>query len=219
MKKIIIVTILSMVSMGIFAKDTKEQKFWKWFVKNEPSIFEFEKNQEAVFDSISEKLNAYREDLVFEFSAIENGKREFVISADGLRELFPAVELLAGAAPALERWNVTAYRPRMKDYESIDLNYAGKQFSPSNIWVYSRVEDGSFDVIIYHPEYEEEDRNLFVSGSYILLDTALGEYDVVTGLRYIDHQRLPENPEGNGLIPFSELRAVFDEYKSKKANQ
>jgi hypothetical protein len=219
MKKIIIVTILSMVSMGIFAKDTKEDKFWKWFVKNEPSMFDFEKNQEAVFDSISEKLNVYREGLVFEFSSIKNGKREFVISADGLIELFPAVELLVGSAPALERWKVIAYRPRMKDYENLDLNYAGKQFSPSNIWVYSRVEDGGFDVIIYHPEYQEKDRNFFVSGTYILLDTALGEYDVVTGLRYIDHQRLPENPEDNGLIPFSELRTVFDEYRSKKTNQ
>lgn len=202
--------------MGTFAKESKEERFWRWFQINEMEIFEFEKNQEAIFDEISRNLNLYKEDLVFEFSMAKEGKREFVISADGIKELFPAVRDLAGAAPKLKRWDIIAYRPRMENYAGMELAYAGKDFSPANLWIYYRVQDGNFDLIIYHPEFSEKDRNLFVSGTYILLDTALGEYDVTTGIRYIDHQELPKNPEEMGLIPFSELRSVFDKYKSNR---
>lgn len=215
MKKLIIFTMLSCLSMGIFAKESKEDKFWTWFQKNEDKIFEFEKDQESIFDEISAKLNAYKSDVVFEFSMVKDGKREFVISADGLKDNLSAVEKLASAAPKMKRWEVIAFRPRMNDYAEMELVYAGKDLSPAKLWIYYRVKDGHFDLIIYHPEFTEEEKNLFVSGSYILLDTAIGEYDVVTGIRYIDHQRLPENPQEIGLIPFSELREVFDAYKSK----
>lgn len=202
--------------MGLFAKNAHEEKFWKWFTQNEPSIFDFEKNQERIFNQISGKLSLYHKDIVFEFSRIENGKREFVISADGIKDTFPAVVSLVNAAPEYSRWEIIAFRPRMKEYAEMELNYAGKDFSPSNIWLYYRVKDGHFDLIIYHPEYTDEEKDHFVSAAYILLDTALGEYDVTTGIRYIDHRRLPVNPAENGLIPFSELRTVFDDYKSKK---
>jgi len=204
-----------MMPMGLFAKETGEQIFWKWFQKNESKIYQFEKNREQILDEISEQLSKYKEGVVFEISQEQNGKREFILSADGLKELFPAVQVLKAAAPRLERWSIVAFRPRMNDYASFKLDYAGKEFDPANIWIYHRIQDGYFDLIIYQPEYTEEERNAFISGAYILLDMALGEYDVVTGIRYIDHQRLPERPEAEGLKPFSELRQIFDEYKAK----
>jgi hypothetical protein len=204
------------ISMGIFAKETGEKGFWKWFQKNESTIFQSEINQKQVLDNISEHLSKYKEGLVFEISQENNGKREFIISADGLKELFPAVESLKVAAPRLERWSIVAFRPRMKDYATFKLDYAGKKFDPEEIWIYPRIREGHFDLIIYHPLFAEKERNSYVSGAYILLDMALGEYDVVTGIRYIDHQKLPNNPESEGLKPFSELRKVFDDYKAKK---
>lgn len=215
MNKLITLTILSMVSMGLFAKETKEQKFWQWFENNQSTIFEFESNQESVFDSISENLNSYQEDLMFEISHVHDGKREFIISADGISDLFPAVEALKNSAPKFENWTIISFRPRMNDYASFKLNYAGKELDPSKVWVYTRVKNGKFDLIVYHPEYTDEEKNIFVSASYILLDMALGEYDVVKGIRYIDHQKLPENPEEIGLKPFSELRKIFDNFKSQ----
>ncbi len=215
MKKLITFVTLVMIPMTLFAKETGEQRFWKWFKKNELKIYQFEKNQEPVLDEISEQLSKYKEGVVFEISEERNGKREFIISADGLKELFPAVEALKAAAPLLEKWSIIAFRPRMEDYSKFKLDYAGKEFDPANIWIYYRIQDGYFDLIIYHPEYSEAERNAFISGAYILLDMALGEYDVVTGIRYIDHQILPDNPEAEGLKPFSILREIFDEYKTK----
>lgn len=216
MKKILTITMLVMIPMGLFAKETEEQKFWKWFQKNEPKIYQFENDQESVLDEITEELSKYKEGVVFEISQEQSGKREFIISADGLEELFPAVKALKEAAPSFEKWSIVAFRPRMEDYARFKLDYAGKEFDPANIWIYHRIQDGCFDLIIYYPEYADEERNAYISGAYILLDMALGEYDVVTGIRYIDHQRLPEKPEAEGLKPFSELRRIFDEYKANR---
>jgi hypothetical protein len=201
--------------MGLFAKDTEEEKFWKWFKENETRIFEFEKDQKPIFDEISDKLSKYQDGLVFEFSSIKDAKREFVLSADGIKEIFPAVRKLTNAAPKFKKWTIIAFRPRMDDYTRFKLEYGKKIMDPKELWIHHRIEDGNFDLIVYHPDYVEEDRNAYVSCTYILLDMALGEYDVTTGIRYIDHQKLPENPSEEGLKPFSELRAAFDNYKKK----
>jgi len=199
-------------------QENKEQQFWKWFEKNESNIFHFEDNMEAVFNDISKHLAEYKEGVVFEISQEVNGKRDFIISADGVKELFSPVESLKAVAPKFERWSIVAFRPRMNDYSKMKLEYEGKEFDPSEIWIYTRIEDGHFDLIVYHPEYSDEERNAFISGTYLLLDMALGEYDVVMGIRFIDHQKLPENPQEEGLKPFSELRNIFDEYKAKNGN-
>ncbi|HEU4479528.1 MAG TPA: hypothetical protein VFR80_13500 [Pyrinomonadaceae bacterium] len=193
-------------------KKTKEEVFWNWFEKSESRLFQLETDQEAILDEISGALTACAEGLVFEISKENNGKREFIISADGLEELFPAVEKLAAAAPKLERWTIIAFRPRMDDYSGFKLNYAEKTFDPAEMWFRHFIEDRNFDLIVYYPDYNEDERNRFVAATYILLDMALGEYDVVTGIRYIEHELLPPNPEDEGLRPFRELRRIFDEY-------
>ena len=193
---------------------TSETDFWDWFERNEPRIFELETDQENILDEISYSLSAYTEGLAFEISPERDGKREFIISADGLVELFEAVTSLTTAAPEFERWSIVAFRPRMNDFADFTLNYGGKSIEPSKMWIYPHVGNDHFDLIIFHPNYTEQDRNLLISAAYILLDMAIGEYDVVTGIRGIDHQPLPRNPENKGLRPFSELRKIFDEYKS-----
>lgn len=213
MKNFILTVLLVMLPMELFAKESKEKKFWKWFVKNETTIYEFEKGQEKVLDKISSKLTSYKDDVTFEISHVEDGKREFIISADGIADAFPYVESLVKSAPELKLFSVIAFRQRIDGYERFKLKYDGREFDVSKVWIYSRVEDGFFDVIVYHPDFNEQESNLFISGSYILLDMALGEYDVVRNIRYIDHQKLPENPIELGLKPFADLRKIFDEYK------
>lgn len=215
MRKVVLFILLLAHSTVVFSSETREKLFWDWFVKNENTLFSFENNQDKVLNLISSKLSECQYDLVFEISRPINGKRQLVISADGISDRFPHVQSLVGAAPSLPRWDIIAFRPRLNDYAKFKLQYAGKDIDPSKIWIYHRIEKGNFDLIVYHPEYTGLERAKFVGASYILLDMALGEYDVATGIRYIDHQRLPDNPLERGLRPFSELREIFDEYKSK----
>lgn len=193
---------------------TPGEKFWTWFQKNEAKIYESKSYKDPIFQDVSAKLKEYNYGIVFELAVEKDGKREFVISADGIKEHFPDVKDLVKAAPKLEKWTVTAFRPRMENFANLKLEYAGKDFDPKKMWISATVEGGKFDLIIYHPEYTEDERNAYISGTYILLDTALGEYDVVTGIRYLDHQKLPSNPKEEGLLPFSELRDIFDKHKT-----
>ena len=194
---------------------TSADVFWKWFEQNERRLFQLETDQQNILDEIYARLSAYKQGLAFEISNERDGKREIIISADGLEELFPAVSSLVEAAPELERWSIVAFRPRMIDYTGFTLNFEGKTFDPAEMWIDHSVFNDYFDLTIYHPNYKEEEKNLIISATYILLDMALGEYDVVTGIRYIDHEPLPDNPEDKGLRPFSELRNIFDECKSQ----
>ena len=90
-----------------------EAEFWKWFQDHEKELYDFEKDQQRVFGQLNGALAKVDADLTFEFGPKEqDGKREFVISAGGIRSAFPKVEALWLAAPKLERWVVIKFRPR-----------------------------------------------------------------------------------------------------------
>ena len=91
---------------------TPEQAFWSWFEKNEKRLFTFETDRDRVFNELAGKLKQVHESVTFEFGPVEDGKREFVISADGIKDAFPAVEKLYALAPKLPRWKFIKFRPR-----------------------------------------------------------------------------------------------------------
>jgi len=190
------------------------QEFWRWFEKNLDTLNKFEPEMEDVLDSVSEALRAYNPNLAYEISQPSNGVREFVISAEGVIDEFKSVIDLYEARPELNGWEIIAFRPRMPlDYS---INFSGLELDPKDLWIYWREEEGNFDLIIYFPHYNEEQGNTFVEAAYILLDMAIGEYYVAAGIRYIDHQKLPENPEENGLFPFKSLPEIFFDYIDRK---
>jgi len=206
-------SLLGLLSVGM-AQESNYSDFWEWFQANEsdfPSTAEFDA---AYGNELSGRLTEIRSGLVYEIAIPEEGEKELIISADGIKELIPFVRELVESAPNINGWKIIAFRPRMNDYARFTLDYGDRQFDPKELWCWSRVEDGNFDLVIYHPNYSGENRNLFVNGTYILLDMALGEYDVMTGIRYIDHRQLPDDPESRGLYRFEGLRTVFDTYMS-----
>src|SRR5437867_10649120 len=102
-----LILIAAIVPMTLFAEDTKEQAFWKWFEKNQDDLFHFERDREAIFDRLANALKEVHDDLTFEFSPIgKDGIREFVISAGGAKAAFPSVEALHTAAPRLPKWTI-----------------------------------------------------------------------------------------------------------------
>ena len=124
MQRAALIFVAVLMTMTLFAKDTKEQAFWKWFEKNQEDLFHFEKNREAVFDRLAKALKKVHDDLTFEFSPVrENGTREFVISAGGIKTAFPSVEALHASAPKLPKWTILKYRQRR--FPINDLEFAG----------------------------------------------------------------------------------------------
>jgi hypothetical protein len=77
---------------------TAEEKFRNWFSRNSESYLHFEKDQDNLFKNLKSELDKIDANLVFEFSPFFiDGTREFVLSADGIKNSFPVVTSLVNA--------------------------------------------------------------------------------------------------------------------------
>ena len=194
--------------------------FWTWFQANEADFPSSVTDIYAAYgDELTRRVAEISPRLVCEIAVREDRENELVISANGDKELIPFVQAFVDSAPPIDGWKIVAFRPREESYATFTLNIGERDpgelvLEAEDLWCWSRVRDDKFYLIILHPDFSDENRELLKSGTFILLDAALGEYDVMTGLHAIDHQKLPDDPESAGLYPFKEVRAVFDEYKS-----
>ncbi len=187
---------------------TAEKKFWRWFSKNEAELFDFELDQERVFDRLSIELRRVHRNLTFEFGPKDDqrAKREFVISAGGIRDAFAAVVALTTDAPPLSRWKITAFRPRRWPLNSIEI--ADTRIDPERV-EFSLLDNGKIaGLYLYIPGYIEENSHYKHLG-YLMLDEALGEYDVETALGLI--KMLPFEAESEfERHPVTQLPELFD---------
>jgi hypothetical protein len=159
--------------------NSPERGFWTWFLKNESELFSFdpvnEAERERLFDTLADALRKIDADLVFEFGPKE-AIREFIVSAGGIKRAFRAVVSLVRAAPVLRRWKVIAFRPRRP---VCTVEFRGKRVDPDKVR-FTLLDNGkSAGVRLLLPDFQEGDSDLKQIG-YLLLDTALGEYDVET---------------------------------------
>jgi len=187
-----------------------EQKFWEWFENNEERLFHFEREREAIFDKLSHEMKNVNPDLTFEFGPVkENGKREFVITAGGIKNAFPSVESLFSTAPNLKRWEFVKYRPRRSPLN--DISYGGKSIAVKDVH-YKMYKDGEkVGIVLFLDGYNEEEHETFGSIGFLFLDEALGEYDIETKVGFIEfHGRDSKHFEGAQFL--SELADAFDYY-------
>jgi hypothetical protein len=187
-----------------------EEQFWVWFAAHEAELFDFEANREKVFDRVQEALNRIDDDLTFEFGPKNDGEggamREFVVSADGIKRAFPAVISLCKVAPRMKKWTVTAFRPRRWPLNEIE--YGGKQISSEDVQV-TLLDNGRIAGIhLFFPGYEESDSRFRAIG-YLMLDEALGEFDVETRVGLIK-MSASEEPSPFSRIPLAKLPVAFD---------
>ena len=191
-----------------------QTEFWQWFESNIDRFNRFEDDQQSLMRELSAQLHQIDDNLVYEISSANSGMRELVISADGIKESFTSVVALSKAAPEIKGWTITAFRPRV-DIAEFTLRFDGRELAAKDYYFWLQSEDESIDLILYVPGLSEENRNEFVNACYVLLDMAIGEYDVATKIRYIDHQALMPTTEMEGLKPLTELPKEFDELYTK----
>lgn len=182
-----------------------EEEFWNWFVHNEDLLFHFEWDRERIFDQLSGAMQKVHPDLSFEFGP-PGEKREFAISAGGLRRAFPVVLSLFNSAPKLERWTIIAFRPRRGLPELIE--YAGKEVHSKDVQ-FSLLDNGrSTGIRLFIPGFQEKDVDWTQIG-YLLLDEVLGEYDVEIKVGLIKMYS-PEAATTERRYPLPELPEMFD---------
>jgi hypothetical protein len=189
--------------------DTKYSKFWKWFVAHEDEVFHFERKQEKVFDKLSSRLGRVHRGLVFEFSSAVGGRREFTISAGGIIDAFPEVTTLVRAAPDLPRWKIIAFRQR----QDIPEIQCGPKSIKRDAVFFDYIPAGDkIDLLLFIPGFADSSQEGVVglkTIGYLLLDAAVGEYDVETkigGIEMLDASVFPERRR----IPLRDLPHVVD---------
>lgn len=198
------------MNLPSFYKKSKEEKFWDWFEKNQETYYSEIENleiREKIFNELTKNLNKVNEDLVFEFGGIdENNVREFIISAEGIKELFPVVEKLIEKAPELKNWKFNAFRQRVSgDY--VKIKYDDFEIGYSDIYYRSENDNGKLGIELNIKNYDGKGQTK--NAVFILLDSLLGEYDVATKIGWIDWVRFDEN-EIKNLKPIIELRNEID---------
>lgn len=148
--------------------------------------------------------------MTFEFGPPKAGRREFVISAGGIREAFPAVSSLVAEAPKLDRWLITAFRPRRTPINSVQIGET--RIDPRTVEFSLRTKGSVIAIQLFIPGFKEDDVTM-KRIAYIMLDDALGEYDVETKVGPI--QMLPsESPSATRRYPFAKLPSLFDQLAS-----
>ncbi len=198
------------MGFSIFNKESKEEKFWNWFEKNQETYYSEIENleiREEIFSELTKNLKKVNEDLVFEFSPIhENNVREFTISAEGMKELFPIVEKLIEKAPKLKNWKFNAFRQRIPG-DDFEIQYGDLKIGYSDIYYRSENDNGKLGIELNIKNFDDEAQTQ--NAIYILLDGLIGEYDVTTKIGWIEWVKLNEN-EMENLKPIIELRNEID---------
>ena len=210
MSQALLVTILTLSSMGCSRhQESKEAMFWHWFQANESRLFDFEKDQEKIFHELGTQLHSVRAELTFEFGPQHDGKREFVISADGIKDAFPAVIALADAAPPLSRWKITKFRPRRGFQGPVTIS--GFRIAPDQLRFTIQPDGDKVGLTLFIQGYDPAEHEKFASVVYLMLDQALGEYDVETKVGFIELESASAPSE---LVkqPFSSLAEGVDSW-------
>ncbi len=170
----------------------REHEFWDWFSKNEDRLFHFERDQERVFSELIAAMHKVHPDLTFEFGQVTDGRREFVISAGGHRTAFPAVESLYNLAPSLARWTFTKFRPRRP---AMTLQIEDVRISPDDIEVSMTDEGERTGLTVFIRGFKKAKEEQYLCAAFVMLDHAIGEYDMETKVGSVDVKPIEEQSE------------------------
>jgi len=203
--------VLLIMAFSLFsgcAKKSPEARFWAWFEKNQDMMFHFERDQERTFDKLSAAMSKVHPNITFEFGPEENGKREFVISADGIEDAFPAVESLYASAPSLPLWTFIKFRPRRS---AMIIEMGQVRLEPSDIEVALEADGDKAGFTVFVKGYDESQSQQYKHAAFILLDQAIGEYDMETKVGFVDVQPF-DNESRYKRYGLDVLPQMFDEF-------
>ncbi len=157
-----------------------EKVFWNWFTLNSDIIFHFEDDQENIFDEIIFELHKIDENLTFEIGPVVDGKREFIISADGIYSSFPSVENLYEERLDYDTWIILKYRQRKNPL--FNLDYENILLEPDDV-KFAFFDDENPDktgVILFIDGANDLEISIYNYLGLLFLDQVIGEFDVET---------------------------------------
>jgi hypothetical protein len=208
----------------LFKKTSKDKvkEFWNWFARNNhqylflSDVDDDEKN--AMMEKFLERLHQYCEHLYFEIGAHpKDDKVDLIITADGIIEYFEKVEELVDAAPDIPGWQILKFR--QPHGPGFTADYGDKVFDPEEIIfipLYNEDMPDAIAIRVCYPDYAEDEKNTFISGTYITLDSLIGEKSAVMDIDYLDVVMTPEEISPDDYPRLSSIGQYIRERKHFK---
>ncbi|MEX2244208.1 MAG: hypothetical protein WD716_10225 [Fimbriimonadaceae bacterium] len=168
--------------------DDRIGQFWKWFDTNKQRT---ESDAQGMVPEIGRELERIHPDLRHELGIGQ--PMEMFISAGGLKEMIPYVERTVELAPSIEGWNVVAFLQPKQD--SSTVVYEGVTLMRSQVkWTGSK--DGDLlDVVVFIDGLDDQRRNAYVGAAFVMLDSVIGEYAVMTEVGRIEFRPISDAPQ------------------------
>ncbi len=194
-------------------RKNKVDAFWQWFSVNEESYFDLALDgREEWFELLHRKLKKVNKHLAFEFSMEpENGKREFIISADGIMEAFDGVFDLYETAPNLARFTVIPFRQASN--EGFSINWGDVELTWDDVYytAHEDVENEEVNLTLYIKGLTNENIDELMPVVLRLLDSVIGEYNMGVHVGSIDCQPFEGQTD---VRPIEALKELFSEDNS-----
>jgi hypothetical protein len=189
--------------------DPKSAAFWAWFAANSESLAKVKTGKEPICAALMAELTKVEKGLTWEFGPTIDGAREFTISADGAKELFPRVRAVIAAAPTLPAWKPVAFRQR-KPIKGMTLKLEAEQIDVSQILFRAAREGSKVGITVYIKGMSPKNEKAAMTQGFILLDYSLGEVDMETRIGSIEFLSLTDKVEKKDLHPLPDLPAEVD---------
>lgn len=188
-------------------RKNKVDAFWQWFSVNEESYFDLALDgREELFELLHRNLKKVNKHLVFEFSVEpENGKREFIISADGIMEAFDGVFDLYETAPNLARFIVIPFRQASE--EEFSINWGDIELTRDDVYyiAHKDVEREEVNLTLYIKGLTNENTDELMPVVFLLLDSVIGEYNMGVHVGTVKCHPFKEHTNAQPIMKLKEL--------------
>jgi hypothetical protein len=180
------------------------RSFWSWFEAQEEGFRDLEW-VEAIYTELSTRWP----NMGLELEAPGAGRREMVLTAYGLRSLFPAVTALQKLAPDLPSWEVVAFQ-QPKGFGSSHTR-EGLSFKTRDMWFCPTGPGGDPSLelgLLVFLEFEPQDREIALAAVWSILEAGLGELCVAEEIHHLEVA--PHPPDVEEQIPLDDLPAYLE---------
>ncbi len=197
----------------VLSEAERARAFWAWVASHVDALKAVKTGHEPVTAQLAAELEKVEPGLVFELG-LGREPFELIISADGETKWFPAVKRLVASAGPIPGVKVIAFRPR-KDVDGFSMDVGERKLAGSELWFVAKADrehPGRVAVEIYVEHLDDAQAEQLKTGAFMLLEAAVGEFDLETKIGTIDIMAAAEKPE-LPLKKLKELPATLDAWK------
>jgi hypothetical protein len=182
-----------------------DRAFWNWFVEHAAELATTEPMVDAM-NRVQRELDKGHHEIYAELGR-DGDERLLVLTADGIKDVFPAVQRLFAARPSVKRWKIVAFRPRDTTRPMFTLDMDGHKLDPATVRYVTHRNHEKLDIQLFIPGYVDKDETM-AKLAYLALDHTAGEYDVETKLAGIE--LLPADHAPSSARALEQLPAELD---------